>query len=149
MTLILISLQTFSSPCWLRTIHIRFSLLRYAHKSKISSCFTQVFGFDSSSSTKLLSSKVEKISWLLRQPCPIAKEIASTFRSAVTNRVPEGTMSPVKAIWGARQPVLKYSQNFCESRWWLQKKKGSLGLQDIGHRSSGNRYVMTPSANTK
>ena len=61
-TLILILPQTFLSPCWLRImIYICFSLLRYAHKSQISSCFSQIFRFDSGSSIKLLSSKIEKM----------------------------------------------------------------------------------------
>ena len=58
--LILISPQTLSSSCWLRVmIHIRFSLLRHAHRSSMSDCFSQIFRFDCGSSVKLLSSKIE------------------------------------------------------------------------------------------
>ena len=41
-------------------IHICFSLFRYAHRSKISPRFSQIFRFDSASSIKLLLSKIEE-----------------------------------------------------------------------------------------
>ena len=83
--LILISPQTFSSPCWLRILllllastysglsqretilhlsllrFIFFSLLRYAHRSSKNSCFFQIFRFYSGSSIKQLSSKIKKM----------------------------------------------------------------------------------------